>query len=89
VFAAVTVATACILPGSPAAKVARLPEGREKTLIVEHPTGEFAVRIVVGGTPDHPVIERAGLLRTARALFDGVTFLPESAAAASHSRQAA
>jgi 4-oxalomesaconate tautomerase len=89
VFAAVTVATACVLPGSPAAKVALVPEGREKTLIVEHPTGEFAVRIVVGGTPERPFIERAGLLRTARALFDGVTFLPESAALPAEAREAA
>jgi 4-oxalomesaconate tautomerase len=89
VFAAVTVATACVLPGSPAAKVALVPEGRERTLIVEHPTGEFAVRIVVGGTPERPVIERAGLLRTARALFDGVTFLPESVALTAEAREAA
>jgi 4-oxalomesaconate tautomerase len=89
VFAAVTVATACVLPDSPAARVAFVPEGREMTLIVEHPTGEFAVRIVVGGTPERPVIERAGLLRTARALFDGVTFLPESAATAVEAREAA
>ena len=43
VFAAVTVATACVLPGSPAARVAKVPPGREKTLSVEHPTGEFSV----------------------------------------------
>src|SRR5690349_23852349 len=78
VFAAVTVATACVLPGSPAAKLARVPEGRDKTFSIEHPTGEFSVRIAVGGTPEHPVIERAGLLRTARALFDGIAFPHEA-----------
>jgi 4-oxalomesaconate tautomerase len=78
VFAAVTVATACVLPGTPAASVAVVPEGRVKTLSVEHPTGEFSVRIEVGGTPERPVIERAGLLRTARKLFDGEAFLPEA-----------
>ncbi|KAA2235441.1 4-oxalomesaconate tautomerase [Salinarimonas soli] len=77
VFAAVTVATACILPGSPAARVARVPDGPEKTLSIEHPTGEFSVVLGVGGTPDAPVIERAGLLRTARLLFDGVAFARE------------
>lgn len=74
VFAAVTVATACVLPGSPASEVARLPAGRVKVLSVEHPTGEFTVRLEVGGTSDAPVIERAGLLRTARRLFDGYAF---------------
>lgn len=78
VFAAVTVATACMFPGTPAASVARIPEGRIKTLSVEHPTGEFTVRLEVGGTPARPVVERAGLLRTARLLFDGVAFVPDT-----------
>ena len=78
VFAAVTVATACVLPGSPANRVVRLPQGKSKTLSVEHPTGEFSVRIEVGGTPEKPVIERAGLLRTARMLFDGQAFVKRS-----------
>ena len=79
VFAAVTVATACVLPGSPAAAIARMPAGCEKSVSVEHPTGEFTVRLVIGGTAAAPVVERAGLVRTARALFDGVTFLREDA----------
>ncbi len=79
VFAAVSVATAAVLPGSPAAAVARIPDGPVKTLSVEHPTGEFSVRLQVGGTPQAPVVERAGLLRTARMLFDGMVFVPDSA----------
>ena len=74
VFAAVTVATACVLPGSPAAEVALIPEGRIKTLSVEHPTGEFTVRLEVGGSAAAPVVERAGLLRTARLLMDGIVY---------------
>jgi 4-oxalomesaconate tautomerase len=80
VFAAVTVATACILPGSPAARVAQIPKGRGKTLSVEHPTGEFSVMIEVGGTEEKPVVERAGLLRTARLLFEGYAFAHEGLA---------
>src|SRR3954463_4390635 len=30
----------CLIPGSPAASVAAVPEGRRKTLSVEHPSGE-------------------------------------------------
>ncbi|ODT43993.1 MAG: hypothetical protein ABS59_21785 [Methylobacterium sp. SCN 67-24] len=75
VFAAVTVATAAALPGTPAASVAVMPSGRERSLSVEHPTGEFTVRLTVGGTPEHPVVERAGLLRTARILMDGQAFV--------------
>lgn len=79
VFAAVTVATACVLPGSVAQGIARVPEGRDKSVSVEHPTGEFTVNLTVGGTREKPVIERAGLLRTARKLFEGKTFPHESA----------
>lgn len=78
VFAAVTVATAAVLPGSPAASVADLHHGREQTVSVEHPTGEFTVSLMVGGTTDRPVIERAGLLRTARILMDGTAFIAEN-----------
>ena len=78
----VVVATACVLPGSPASEVARVPAGRTKTLSVEHPTGEFSVRLEVGGTAEKPVVERAGLLRTARMLFDGTVYLHDGIAAA-------
>lgn len=40
VLGAVSVATACLIPGSVAAELAIIPEGARKTLSVEHPTGE-------------------------------------------------
>jgi 4-oxalomesaconate tautomerase len=78
VFAAVTVATAAALPGSPAADVAQLPEGQFKSVSVEHPTGEFTVNLTMGGPGRETVVERAGLLRTARKLFDGTAYAPET-----------
>ena len=77
VFAAVTVATAAALPGSVAHAVAVMPEGRERIVSVEHPTGELSVTLRVGGTTDAPIVERAGLLRTARVLFDGIAYAPQ------------
>lgn len=82
VFAAVTIATACVLPGSVAEGIAGVPSGRDKAISVEHPTGEFTVNLTVGGTASNPVVERAGLLRTARKLFEGKTFVREIALAA-------
>jgi 4-oxalomesaconate tautomerase len=82
VFAAVTVATAAALPGSPAASVAAMPQGRERSLSVEHPTGEFTVTLTVGGTAARPAVERAGLLRTARILMEGRAFVPAGVMAA-------
>jgi 4-oxalomesaconate tautomerase len=77
VFGAVSVATACILPGSPAHALANLPEGRDKRMRLEHPTGFFEVVMEVGGTDKAPVVERVGLIRTARALMDGMVRVPE------------
>jgi 4-oxalomesaconate tautomerase len=80
VFAAVTVATAYVLPGSSGARVAQIPPGRERTLSVEHPTGEFSVVIAVCGTEDSPVVEKAGLSRMAYLLFEGYAYVHEALA---------
>lgn len=74
VFAAVSVATACVLPGTVAQPLAVVPAGPVKVMDVEHPSGLFLVRLEMGGTPEAPTVERGGLIRTARALFDGVVF---------------
>lgn len=70
VLAALSVATACLLPEGPAASLARIPEGSEKLMSVEHPTGEMKVVATLQGD----TITRAGILRTARKLFDGTVF---------------
>jgi 4-oxalomesaconate tautomerase len=76
VLGAVSVATACILPGSVAAGIAQVPDGSVKQMSVEHPTGEFSVTLDVGGTPEHPVVQKAGLLRTARLIMRGEVLVP-------------
>jgi len=72
VLAAVSVATACLLDGSPAAEVADIPEGARKTLSVEHPTGEMSCVLEVN---DAGEVVSSALLRTARKLMDGVVFV--------------
>jgi 4-oxalomesaconate tautomerase len=74
VFAAVTVATACVIPGSVTEGIARVEAGDVQSLSVEHPTGEFTVNLELERTGDMPIVKRAGLLRTARVLFDGLAF---------------
>jgi len=71
VLGAVSVATACLIPGSPAAEVAEIPEGARKTLSVEHPTGEMSC---VLETDAGGAVVSAALLRTARKLMDGMIF---------------
>ena len=71
VLGAVSVATACLIEGSPAAAVATVPGGRAKSLAIEHPTGitECVVTVDAAGAP-----VEAGMLRTARKLMDGWVF---------------
>ncbi len=71
VLGAVSVATACLVEGSPAAEVASIPEGNRKTLSVEHPTGETTC---VMELDDSGNVTSAAMLRTARKLMDGVVF---------------
>jgi 4-oxalomesaconate tautomerase len=71
VLGAVSVATACLVPGSPAAAVAEIPEGATKTLSVEHPTGEMSCVLTLDADGQ---VETAALLRTARKLMDGKVF---------------
>ncbi|MBW7922932.1 MAG: 4-oxalomesaconate tautomerase [Rubellimicrobium sp.] len=68
-LAAVSVATACTLPGSPAAALARLPG--DSRFAVEHPTG--AAEVVLERDAAGRVTS-AGTLRTARKLMDGHVF---------------
>ena len=79
VLGAVSVATACLLPGSVAADVAVLPQGEGPLdVVVEHPTGFFTVTLEVDRTGPVPVVRRAALLRTARLLMRGQAMVPSS-----------
>ena len=78
VFGAVSVATACVTPGSIAAEVAGIADVTAvKSLEVEHPTGFFTVAMDVVLAADGAIqVKRSALLRTARMLMDGRVFVP-------------
>ena len=71
VLGAVSVATACLLPGSPAAALAALPPGNPKTLEIEHPSGQTSV---IAALADDGSVASAAILRTANKLMDGTVF---------------
>jgi 4-oxalomesaconate tautomerase len=71
VLGAVSVATACLIEGSPAAEVATVPDGATKMLSVEHPTGEMSCVLTLD---EQGQVATAALLRTARKLMDGTIF---------------
>ena len=72
VLGAVSVATAALLPGSPAASV--LTKGATGVTVVEHPTGTFDVSVDLDITGSTIVARRSGIVRTARKLFDGTVY---------------
>ncbi|MYH59494.1 MAG: 4-oxalomesaconate tautomerase [Boseongicola sp. SB0675_bin_26] len=71
VLGAVSVATACLTPGSPAHDLADRGTGPERNLSVEHPTGEMTV---VATLDQAGAVKEAAILRTARKLMDGEIF---------------
>lgn len=75
VMAAVTVATACVLPGSVCEGVAQMPQGAAPIVSVEHPTGEFSVTLATDPA-DPTKVAKAALLRTARLLMRGEAMVP-------------
>jgi 4-oxalomesaconate tautomerase len=79
VFGAVSVATACVVPGSVTSGIARLTNaGKSCRLDVEHPTGFFTVEMDVETKGSEVRVERAALLRTARKLMSGEAFVSSS-----------
>jgi 4-oxalomesaconate tautomerase len=77
VFGAVSVASACVLPGSVTEGVARVRvEDGSARLDIEHPTGFFTVDTEVAFGPEGPRFRRSALLRTARALMRGEVLVP-------------
>jgi 4-oxalomesaconate tautomerase len=83
VFAAVSVATACLLPGSPAHAMAQIPSGRRKLMMVEHPTGAAPVAFEVEESGGRAVVTEAGIVSTARLLFRGDVLVPNRVLSAS------
>jgi 4-oxalomesaconate tautomerase len=79
VFGAVSVATACLVPGSVAAEVSGSRAGTGLTeLEIEHPTGFFTVSLDVEVDDGTVIVHRAALLRTARLLMRGEVLVPAS-----------
>jgi 4-oxalomesaconate tautomerase len=74
VLGAVSVATAALLPGAPAAEMLRPGAGADGTVTCEHPTGVFTTTVDVDTSGDIPRVRRAGIVRTARKLMDGTVY---------------
>jgi len=78
VLAAITVGTACVLPGTVAEGVAVVDAGPVHAINVEHPTGDFAVELETD-LADPGTILRSALIRTARPIMRGEVLVPAGA----------
>jgi 4-oxalomesaconate tautomerase len=72
VLGAVSVATALLLDGTGAELAEFPPDGHR--IDVEHPTGHLQVEVELDRTADPPQVLSAGVVRTARKLFEGTVF---------------
>jgi 4-oxalomesaconate tautomerase len=71
VLGAVSVATACAIVGSVAAPLAKVPDGKNKLLNIEHPIGHITVKLNQDDAGD---VSGAAIVSTTRKLFDGTVF---------------
>ncbi|WIY26085.1 4-oxalomesaconate tautomerase [Parasedimentitalea psychrophila] len=71
VLGAVSVATACLIEGTPAQKLANTGQSLTRTLPVEHPAGEMTV---VAKLDQAGGVTSTAILRTARKLMDGEVY---------------
>lgn len=79
VLGAVSVATACLLPGSVASTVAKIERSEGPVrLDIEHPTGFFTVDLDVDVASGGVSVRRSALVRTARKLMCGEIYVPSS-----------
>ena len=81
VLGAVSVATACLVPGSVASNVAHIPAVNPDgsfTASVEHPSGEFSCVLNTELSERPYKVNSAGLIRTARLLSRGQLYLPDT-----------
>ena len=77
VLGAISVATALLVPGAVGADLARLADvepGGSVRLDIEHPSGHLEVEVGLDTTASPPMVRTAGVIRTARKLFDGIAY---------------
>jgi 4-oxalomesaconate tautomerase len=78
VTGAICVGCCSLIKGSVADGVATVTGSGEETVVIEHPSGKIAVSLVTRMNGSSIIVERAGVVRTARLLFSGYVHVPAS-----------
>ena len=74
------VASTAVAPGTVASEVARIDVASKRLVVaVEHPAGQIEVTLEIHPAADGIDVVSAGLVRTARVIFDGTIYVPGTA----------
>lgn len=76
VLGAVTVASACLIPGSVAECLVTISANNPQRISVEHPSGSYDIALQVEYSGSLPSFTKAGVIRTARLLSRGELYVP-------------
>jgi 2-methylaconitate cis-trans-isomerase PrpF len=76
VTGSMALATACIMPGTVANKLAKLQSAGRQVVGIEHPSGTLDVEVLARQVGGKFELQEANLLRTCRKLFEGQICIP-------------
>ena len=72
----ICVAACALMPGTVASALADATAARDGRCAIEHPSGLLEVNLRTSGEGGSLAVESAGVVRTARKIFDGEVFVP-------------
>jgi 4-oxalomesaconate tautomerase len=78
VTGAICTSVCSVLDGSVADGIAAPPPGDDREIVIEHPSGVFAVHLVTRGQGAGIEIVSGGVIRTARKIMAGEVFVPSA-----------
>lgn len=76
VSGAICVGSCALVPGTVADGIAETRGGFSELVEIEHPSGSITVAFELSGVGDDFALEKAGVVRTARKLFQGRIYVP-------------
>lgn len=76
VLGAVSSASACLLPGSVGERIIGPDIDTAKPIVLDHPSGSFAVNLTVEVKDGRFIFPKSGVIRTARLISMGKTYIP-------------
>ncbi|MCW9052789.1 MAG: 4-oxalomesaconate tautomerase [Motiliproteus sp.] len=76
VTGAICVSTAVMVEGTVTDELVKRPEGDKPQIKIEHPSGKIDIVLETSGSGAETLVDKAGLVRTARKLFRGELYVP-------------